>query len=90
MNNNFDNLTVLMERFLSGEEQSQGFVRGDIGGFLESAFPHGEGFPDADLYEDLDVAIACYRPGGGQFMYDERQVADVFRAVLRRLGTNEG
>lgn len=79
-------LTELLRRFLDGGDRSQEFVRGEIGGFLDNAFPSGEGFPNADLYEELEVAVACYRPGGGQFMYDEEQMVAILALCLRRLG----
>jgi hypothetical protein len=71
--------------FISGEDRSPGFVR-SINDLLYAVTP--QDIPlTTDLYEDLEIATACFRPGGGQFMYDEEQVAAIFAAVLERLRT---
>ena len=77
-------LVRLLERFAAGKDQSREFVR-EIDALLSDAFPGGAGFPDAAAFEELEVAVACYRPGGGQFMYDESQMASVCAAVLARI-----
>ncbi len=73
-----------LRRFLADEDRSQAFVR-EIGDLLDERVTPGESMP-ADLYEELEVAAACYRPGGGDYMYDEDQLAAVFAGVLGRLG----
>jgi hypothetical protein len=80
-------LEVLKDRlrsFAQGEDRSRDFVQ-EIDTLLTEAFPGGEGFPDAGAFEDLEVAVACYRPGGGQFMYDEEHMAAVCTDVLARI-----
>ncbi len=42
-------------------------------------------FPDDDRFEDAVVALASYRPGGGDFLYDETRMAKVLEAMLRIL-----
>jgi hypothetical protein len=77
-------LKAMLRRFASGEDQSREFVQ-RIDTLLLEAFPGGAGFPDAETFTDLEVALACYRPGGGQFMYDESQMESVCAAVLGRI-----
>jgi hypothetical protein len=78
-------LTELLRRFVSGEDRSQPFVR-SIGDVLTEQFTPNVDLP-LNLYEDLEVATACYRPGGGEFMYDEEQLATLFTTALTRLDT---
>lgn len=78
-------LTELLHRFAAqGARPTRDDAR-ELQTFLEERFPGGEGFPDATLYEDLETAAACFRPGGGEFMYDEAQMANICRDVLARL-----
>ena len=77
-------LTLLLQQFASGKDQSRELVR-EIDTLLSEKFPGGEGFPDMDAFEELEVAVGCYRPGGGQFMYDEAQMAAICASVLALL-----
>jgi hypothetical protein len=79
-----DEVRRLLRRFVAGEDQSREIVQA-INTVLTEAFPGGEGFLDAETFEELEVATACFRPGGGQFMYDESQMAAVCAAVLARI-----
>lgn len=83
-NQAINKLAALLQRFTTGTDQSRELVK-EIDALLIEAFPGGDGFPDADAFEDLELAVACYRPGGGQFMYDEAQMAAVCASVLARL-----
>jgi hypothetical protein len=76
-----DVLSELLYRFVKGGDQSQESVK-EIDFLLTKQFPGGEGFPNAALFEDLEIAVACYRPGGGQFMYDEKQMTTICSACL--------
>lgn len=78
-------LAELLYTFSSGRDQSSGLVR-EIDDALTCDFPSGDGFPDSEAFAELEVATACFRPGGGQFMYDEEQMAVVCRYVLARMG----
>ncbi|MES2464315.1 MAG: hypothetical protein V4671_27455 [Armatimonadota bacterium] len=79
-------LVRMLRQVASGEDQSRELVL-KMDTLLSEKFPSGEGFPDADAFEELEVAVACYRPGGGQFMYDEAQMASVCASVLARLNS---
>lgn len=74
-------LVIALSLFVSGAQRSQEFVRDEIGGALEM-YPDGDGFPNRAVYEELEVATACYRPGGGQFMYDEEQMEAICERAL--------
>ena len=77
-------LTNRLSDFAENRDRSPDVVR-EINAQLERDFAGGEAFPDAEAYTELEVAAACYKPGGGQFMYDEEQMALVCRYVLARL-----
>jgi hypothetical protein len=80
-----DGLAALLSRFVSGDDRSQELAR-RIGDVLAEAYPDPEAFPGGrEAYEDLEVAAACYRPGGGQFMYDEAQMAAICADAFDRL-----
>ena len=77
-------LTNRLQTFAENRDRSADLVR-EIDTLLSRDFPNGEGFPDAEAFTELEFAAACYKPGGGQFMYDEEQMAVVCRFVLARL-----
>ena len=83
--NALDELSELLQAFASGRDRSTDLVR-QMDEQLSRDFPNGEGFPDAEAFAELETATACFKPGGGQFMYDEAQMALVCRYVLARLG----
>ena len=83
--NALDELVERLHTFTSGRDRSPDAVR-DMDEQLSRDFPNGEGFPDADAFAELETATACFKPGGGQFMYDEEQMALLCRYVLARLG----
>ena len=85
---NLATLSGLLVNFASGKDQSRECVQ-QIDALLTDSFPNGDGFPDADAYEDLELAVACFRPGGGQFMYDEAQMASICASVLARLNPQD-
>ena len=78
-------LAILIQSFAEGRDQTVANVR-EMDAILSEAFPGGANFPDKDAYDELEIAVACYKPGGGQFMYDEAQMAIMCRYVLARLG----
>ena len=72
-----------MERFLSGQDLSMD-AAGRLGVALDKAFP------EDDRVQDLVLALAMYRPGGGEYLYNEEQICaaitDVRDYILRILG----
>lgn len=60
-------LRSLLDRFVGGEDASlEAANRLEI--LLEEAFP------DDDLVQDRVGDLAQYRPGGGEFLFDEREM----------------
>lgn len=68
----------LLRRFVDGEDRSVTAARQ-----LEGAL--AERFPDDERFEDLLDALASYRPGGGEFLYDEKRIVPLCRAALESL-----
>lgn len=66
----------MLERFLRGEDRSLRFVNA-IEAHLDKNF---RGTP---IYEDLIEPLATYRPGGGEFLIDEDELARKFEYALR-------
>jgi hypothetical protein len=73
-----DMLLELMQRFVSGSDRSMALA-GEIEVGLEEVF--GEREP----YADLSLALASYRPGGGEYLYDEEQIVVQMRQALQQL-----
>lgn len=76
-------LRRMLEEFVSGRDRSMRHV-GQIEDLLLQSFY------DTELYDDvLGAPVASYRPGGGPGLYDEEQLARVFRDALHDLGSGE-
>jgi hypothetical protein len=71
-------LADLMETFARGGDRSMALVD-RIEGLLIQRFQDGE------LYEELSPAVASYRSGGGDHLFDEEALAAEFRYALQRL-----
>ena len=71
-------LVDLMEAFVSGRDRSMAHVDRIEGLLIEH-------FQDSELFEELSPAVASYRPGGGDHLLDEEDLASEFRYALRRL-----
>jgi len=39
-------------------------------------------FPEDERFADLELALASYRPGGGERLYDEARILPVCQAAL--------
>lgn len=71
-------LAELMEVFVSGRDRSMAHVDRIEGLLIER-------LQDSELFEELSPAVALYRPGGGEHLFDEEALASEFRYALRRL-----
>jgi hypothetical protein len=60
-------LFELMQRFVSGRDRSMALAA-EIEVSLAEVFGEQEPFPD------LSLALASYRPGGGEYLYNEEQI----------------
>ena len=75
-------LAGLLEKFLSGEDRSAACVD-RIGEVLV------EYFQESELYEELSGPVSMFRPGGGEYLYDEDMLSKEFTVVLKRLRDEE-
>ena len=71
-------LTERIKRFIEGADTSLESAR-----LIEAGLD--DAFPDNDWIAEKVLMLASYRPGGGEFMYDEHQVRVELEKVLLRL-----
>jgi len=71
-------LQELLQAFLDGHDQSK-----QQAGFLEGHLI--ECFYDDEAFQDLLGALACYQPGGGDFLYDEAALLPLVTAALKEV-----
>ena len=67
-----------IERFVDGSDVSLASA-----GLIEVGLD--DAFPDNDWISEKVLMLASYRPGGGEFLYDEEQVRRELVKVLARL-----
>ena len=74
-------LQRLIERFCSGDDISI-----EASNAIEAALE--EAFPSEEWAQDAVLTLASYRPGGGEFLYDEeatkRQLTSVLGHIANR------
>jgi hypothetical protein len=75
-------LSKLAREFLEGRDQSKA-AAGEIEFLLD------EEFPDDDEMQDYVSDLACYTPGGGDHLQDEKQIGAVVEAILRRIAADQ-
>lgn len=44
-----------------------------------------EAFPNDELMQDTMLMLASYRPGGGEYLYDEQSIRRQLEKILKRL-----
>jgi hypothetical protein len=71
-------LLELMQRFVNGGDRSLALA-GEIEVGLDEVFGEREPFAD------LSLALASYRPGGGEYLYDEEQIITQMRYAMQQL-----
>ena len=71
-------LADLMRRFVSGEDRSSDLVDQIEGVLIEY-------FRESELYDELSGPVAMYSPQGGEYLYDQEQLAREFQYALKRL-----
>jgi hypothetical protein len=76
-------LNRLIEKFISGVDVSIACANE-----IESCLDHY--FEGDDEIADLIEILALYRPGGGEFLYDEKYVTEKLKHFLLRLTRKEG
>jgi hypothetical protein len=70
-------LEEMIQGFLNGADRSLTYVHQIEGLLIEE-------FADTELFEELSPYLAMYRPGGGEQLYNEEQLARELRYVLNR------
>lgn len=78
-----EKVCTLLKQFVEGTDRSLEFA-----GRLEVAID--EAFPDDDDLKDLVLALACYQPGGGPFLYNEEQILRMCQSALASLRVKYG
>lgn len=74
-----DRLLDMLEVFVDGTDRSREFV-GEIERLLVQELR------DSAVFEELTVPVASYRPEGGDYLYNQDELASVFRGVLQEAG----
>lgn len=72
------NLRGLLEQFCSRDDNSI-----QAANAIEVALD--DAFPNDDQVQDVVLALASYRPGGGEFLYDEQEIKRRLAPIIRRL-----
>jgi hypothetical protein len=73
-----EQLKPALRSFIDGTDRSLAAA-----GWLEVALD--KLFPDDEEIADVVLALASYRPGGGEFLYDEKYIVRLCERVLSRL-----
>lgn len=68
-------LRKYIQGFRDGNDRSISYVDRIEGLLIEK-------FADTELFDELSRYLAMYRPGGGEQLYNENELADEFRYVL--------
>lgn len=69
-----EQLVEAVDRFVSGQDISIALAN-----FIEVALD--DACPDDDRIQEVVAVLAAYRPGGGEFLYDEFQVGAELRKI---------
>jgi hypothetical protein len=76
-----EQLHLLLDKFIKGENQSLNFAE-EIEGTI------AENYPDDERFNELLDVLASYRPGGGEFLFDESRVVQECKNVVKLLWGN--
>ena len=84
----FEANAIVLARRMALLERIQRFIDGtdtsvESAGLIEAGLD--DAFPDNDWIADKVLMLASYRPGGGESLYDEKQVRLELVKVLARL-----
>lgn len=83
MDPKIEKVCTSLKQFVEGMDRSLEFA-----GRLEVAID--EAFPDDDDLEDLVLALASYRPGGGPLLYNEERILRMCKSALASLRVKYG
>jgi hypothetical protein len=79
-----DKLAQMLQVFISGRDRSLHFVNQ-----IESLLLTHPEFHETVLYDDLSVPLSCYRPGGGENLYDEEDLLIACKDALWEMNQGE-
>ncbi len=71
-------LLAQMRRFVEGADCSM-----ENANALEVALD--DGYPEDPVIQEFVTMLACYRPGGGAYLYDQKELAREMKRVLAYL-----
>lgn len=71
-------LLARMRRFVEGADCSM-----ENANILEVALD--DGYPEDPVIQEFVTMLACYRPGGGAYLYDQKELAREMKRVLAYL-----
>ena len=77
-----DLLVELMRRFVRGEDRSV-----SLAGEIEVGLADLLG--DEEPFAALSLALASYRPGGGEYLYDEGQISVLMKRAIEEIAQNK-
>jgi len=77
-NNEFETLINKLRAFISGEDRSLN-IAGEIEVVLDRLFS------DDDEIQDYVTYFASYRPGGGEYLFDEKTMAEKSEYLIKLL-----
>jgi hypothetical protein len=82
MSTNISNTQIItaIDKFISGTDCSLQAAN-EIESKLDNVFP------DDDYIQEVVVMLASYRPGGGEYLYDEKQLIEKLINVKERIKT---
>lgn len=78
-----ERIKELLEAFISGKRRS-------VEDAQELEVSIEEAFPDDDAIQDFVTDFASYRPGGGDYLYDEEAMRGKCIQILRLLAQQSG
>ena len=81
-NNEIKNLVNKLEYFVSGKDRTL-MVAGEIEVLLDKIFP------DDEEIQDYVTEFALYRPGGGEYLYDEITMAKKTEYLIKLIKEKE-
>ena len=73
-----EELVQSLRNFIDGKDRSMAAA-----GWIEVALD--EKFPDDEEMADVVLALASYRPGGGEYLYDEHQLVKFCELALAKV-----
>lgn len=71
-------LIALINKFINGSDCSISLAN-------EIEIAIDEAFPNDELMQDAVLMLASYRPGGGDYLYNEAQIKNMLKRIYDKL-----